>query len=123
MADFSNARHWDPSVEQAARTSDGPLAGGSTFELVVAFAGRKLPMRYAIVSFDAPRVVVLEAQQPTFTSRDTITVSTNGEGSRVHYDALLELNGARRVFDPVLRLLFKRTGDNAAAGMRIALNP
>jgi len=123
MADFSNAQHWDPSVEQAARISDGPIANGSIFDLVVTFAGRKLPMRYAIVTYDASRVVELEARNPTFTSRDTITVSSADEGSRVHYDALLELNGASRLFEPVLRLLFKRTGDKAAAGMRSALNP
>jgi hypothetical protein len=123
MADFSNARQWDPSVEQATRVSDGPVANGAGFDLVVTFAGRKLPMRYTIVSYDAARVVVLEARKPTFTSRDTITISPAGAGSRVHYDARLELNGASRLLEPVLRLLFKRTGDKAAAGLRRALNP
>ena len=122
MADFSNARHWDPSVDEASRSSDGPLGRGSTFELVVRFGGRKLPMRYELVSFDEPRAFVVESRKPSFTSRDTITVSPAGAGSTVHYDALLEFKGAGKLLDPLMQLLFNRTGTKAAAGMRTALN-
>ena len=122
MADFSNAREWDPSVPSATRSEEGPVGLGSHFDLNVRFAGRTLPMHYEIVSYEEPTVVVLQADKPTFISRDTITVSQSSGGSTVHYDALLELKGAARLFDPLLQLMFKRTGDNAAAGMRTALN-
>jgi hypothetical protein len=124
MADFSNARQWDPSVVEASRSGEGPVGNGSTFDLVVTFGGRKLRMRYEIVSYEAPRLVVLEARQPTFTSRDTITVTAaaGGGGATVHYDALLEFNGVGRLLDPIMQLIFNRTGDKAAAGMRAALN-
>ena len=123
MADFSNARQWDPSVVEASRSGEGQVGSGSTFDLVVKFGGRKLPMRYEIVSYEAPRLVVLEARQPTFTSRDTITVTAAaGGGTTVHYDALLEFNGFGRLLDPIMQLIFNRTGDKAAAGMRAALN-
>ena len=123
MADFSNARHWDPSVDEASRSTDGPLGLGSTFELVVRFGGRKLPMHYELVSFDEPRSFVVESRKPSFTSRDTITVSPAAAGSTVHYDAVLEFKGAGKLLDPVMQLLFNRTGAKAAAGMRTALNP
>jgi Polyketide cyclase / dehydrase and lipid transport len=123
MADFSNARQWDPSVVEASRSGEEPVGSGSTFDLVVTFGGRKLPMRYEIVSYEAPRLVVLEARQPTFTSRDTVTVTeAAGGGATVHYDALLEFTGRGRLLDPIMQLLFNRTGDKAAAGMRAALN-
>ena len=123
MADFSNAARWDPSVVEASRSSEGAAAKGSTFDLVVRFGGRELPMRYEIVAFDEPRSFVIESEKPSFTSRDTITVSPAGDGSSVHYDALLEFKGAGRLLDPVMQLLFNRTGAKAAAGMRAALNP
>ena len=41
----------------------------------------------------------------------------------MHYDAMLEFKGAGRLLDPMMQLLFNRTGDEAAAGMRAALNP
>jgi hypothetical protein len=121
MADFSHAQEWDPSVEGATRVGDvGPDAA---FDLIVRFGGRKLPMRYETAEFDAAqRRVVLQADNPRFVSRDTITVAPAAGGSSVHYDAALDLRRAR-LLDPVLQLLFNRTGDKAAAGMRTALNP
>jgi hypothetical protein len=56
-------------------------------------------------------------------SRDTITVEPAAGGSVVRYDALLELRGARRVFDPILQRLFTKLGDAATRGMRASLNP
>ena len=122
MADFSHAREWDPSVATAKRVGDvGPDAA---FDLVVRFGGRKLPLHYETAAFDAAqRCVVLQANNPRFVSRDTITVTPAAGGSSVHYDAALDLRGAARLFDRVLQLLFDRTGDKAAAGMRTALNP
>ncbi len=121
MADFSNAQEWDPSVAEAKRLGD--VGADAAFDLVVRFGGRKLPMRYETAAFDAEqRRVVLQADNPRFTSRDTITVTPAAAGSSVHYDAALDLRRGR-LLDPVLQLLFNRTGDKAAAGMRTALNP
>jgi len=123
MADFANARFWDPSVSEARREGEGPIAAGSTFHLVSRFAGRDVPLLYTLVAYEPSTRVVLEAQKPGFVSRDTITVEAAGDGSVVRYDALLELRGARRLFDPVLQRLFTSLGDAATRGMRAALNP
>jgi Polyketide cyclase / dehydrase and lipid transport len=123
LADFSNASRWDPSVVESSRSADGAVGPGSTFDLIVIFGGRKIPMRYELVSCDEPRLFVIESRNRSFTSRDTITVTSLAEGSSVKYNALLEFKGAGRVLDPIMQLLFKRTGDKAAAGLRAALNP
>jgi hypothetical protein len=123
MADFANARKWDPSVGESRRVDDGPLAAGSAFELVVRFVGRDVPLRYEILEYDPPRLVVLEARKPGFVSRDTITVAAAEGGSTVHYDALLEFSGVRKLLGPIMQRVFDRVGDDAAAGMRTALNP
>jgi hypothetical protein len=123
MADFSNASRWDPSVSRAEREGGGELAKGAAFQLVARFAGRDVPLRYEIVEYEPPRLVRFEAPGDGFVSRDTITVEVAGTGSRVHYDALLDFQGVRRLLDPVMALIFRRVGDNAASGMRTALNP
>ncbi|HST26667.1 MAG TPA: SRPBCC family protein [Gaiellaceae bacterium] len=117
MADFSNARHWDPSVSKAERVGDG------TFELVAKFGGKDVPLRYTAIEHDPPRLVVLEAARPGFVSRDTITVSPAPGGSIVHYDALLQFGGARKLLDPLMQLVFSRVGAKAKAGLETALNP
>ena len=123
MADFANARAWDPSVSEASRVDEGALEVGSTFDLVARFAGRDVPLRYRIVSFEPPHRVVLEAHRPGFVSRDTITVEPAEHGSKVHYDALLAFSGLGRLFDPIMQRIFNRVGAQATAGMEAALNP
>jgi hypothetical protein len=124
MADFANARFWDPSVSEARRESEGPLGVGSTFALVARFAGRDVPLTYAIVEHEPPARVVLEARRPSFVSRDTITVeAADGGGSLVHYDATLGFRGVGRLLDPIMQRIFTRVGAKASDGMQTALNP
>jgi hypothetical protein len=122
MADFSNARVWDPSVSEARRDDAGPVGLGSTFHVVARFGGRNVPLTYEIVAFEPPARVVLEARRG-FVSRDTITVEgAPGGGSAVHYDALLSFSGIGRLFDPLMQAVFDRVGAKAAAGIAAALN-
>ena len=67
--------------------------------------------------------MVLEARKPGFVSRDTITFEPAAVGSTVNYDALLELAGVRRLFDPLLQRIFNGVGRRATAGLQAALNP
>src|SRR6185436_1583898 len=108
MADFANARLWDPSVSEARRVGEAPIGLGTAFDLVARFGGRDVPLRYEIVEYDSPRRVVLEARRPRFVSRDTITVEPDASGSIVHYDATLAFGGIGRLLDPVLQRVFDR---------------
>jgi Polyketide cyclase / dehydrase and lipid transport len=122
MADFANARFWDPSVSEARRVGEAPLGIGSAFDLVARFGGRDVQLRYEIVEYDQPQRVVLEARRPGFVSLDTITVETGGNGSVVHYDATLAFNGVGRLLDPVMHRVFVRVGARATLGIQTALN-
>ena len=122
MADFANARGWDPSVSEARRLGDTPIGIGSAFDLVARFGGRDVPLRYEIVEYDSPRRLALEAQRPGFVSRDTITVEPAEHGSVVHYDATLAFGGIGRLFDPIMQRIFDRVGARATLGMKTALN-
>ena len=123
MSDFSNALVWDPGVTAARRADVGEIGIGSAFELVARFAGRDVPLRYTVVELDPGRSVVLEARRPGFVSRDTIEVEPAAGGSRVSYDARLDFRGPGRLADPLMRVLFARTGRHATAGLQAALNP
>ena len=123
MSDFSNARFWDPSVSEGARKDEGPIGLGSTFAIVARFAGRDVPLTYAIVAYEPPVKVILEARRG-FVSRDTITVEeAAGGGSLVHYDAVLAFSGITLVVDPLMQIVFGRVGAKARAGLETALNP
>jgi polyketide cyclase/dehydrase/lipid transport protein len=123
MADFANARLWDPSVSEARRVGEAPIGIGVAFDVVARFGGRDVPLRYEIVEYDRPRRVVLEARRPSFVSRDVITVEPAGSGSIVSYDATLAFGGIGRLLDPVMQRIFDRVGARATLGMQNALNP
>lgn len=118
MANFANAREWDPNVVEAERLDDGPLGVGSRFRIVSRFAGRRVPLEYRITEFLVDRRVVLEAWSRTFGSVDTITVEPTPSGCRVAYDARLVPKGVARLADPLLHLLFQRVGRAAEESLR-----
>jgi hypothetical protein len=79
-------------------------------------------LRYRTTLHQPPHSVLLEARTRALTSIDRITIVGDGDGCVVTYDARLVLNGARRLFDPLLGLMFRRIGDRAAVGLERALD-
>ena len=124
LADMTNAPSWDPGVASATAVGTGPVGQGSAFDLTVTVLGRRLPLRYHVVVHEPPQRVVLRAENSMVRSTDEIVVAERpGGGCTVTYDARLEPKVLGPVVDPVLRLLFRRIGDQAMAGLRARLAP
>ena len=119
LARFSNTVEWDPGVTAAEDTTPGPPALGSRYRLVARFLGLSVPLEYRIEEIDAPRRVVLRAENTMVRSTDVIEVSPGpGGGSTVTYKATLTPKGASTVLAPLLGMAFRRVGDRAAIGLR-----
>ncbi|MGZ4303801.1 MAG: SRPBCC family protein [Solirubrobacteraceae bacterium] len=121
LSDFSTSSEWDPGVVEAARVGAGAVGAGTEFRLVAEFLGRKTAITYRIVEYDPPNAVTFVGENSTAVSHDRITFQTIPTGTRVTYDAALELKGLLRVADPLLALAFNRVGDRARAGLREVL--
>ncbi len=118
MADFTSVKQWDETVVEASRVGDNPPGKGARFRVKFRLAGRENEFEYETVAYQRPHRVVLRAESGTVTSLDEVTVRRTAEGTELTYDAKLEPTGLMKLADPVLGLLFKRLGDNAAAGLR-----
>ncbi len=126
LARFSNAAHWDPGVSAAEdiTPTPGPPAFGSTYRLMVRFLGITVPLEYRIEGIDAPKRVVLRAENAMVRSTDVIEVAPAlSGGSTVTYQATLAPKGASAAFAPLIAMVFRRIGDRAAAGLRASLAP
>jgi hypothetical protein len=121
MSDFSNAARWDPGVLSARRIDTGAVREGSSFDLTVAFAGRKVPLRYTVRSLTAGEHVVFVASTKLLESIDTLTFERDGEGCRMSYDAVLTFKGLAVIANPLLALGFRRVGDRARDSLRSML--
>ena len=123
LAEFSNAREWDPGIVEAANLTADPVGPGSRFRLVSQFLGRRVPLEYRITEFDRPTRVVLAADEASIRSTDEIRFVASDGGSRVTYEADLRLKVPfAALLDPLLAVAFRRIGARAAAGLRDALN-
>ncbi len=103
MADFENAREWDPATISCERLDAGPLGVGSEYRLVSRFGKREVPLVYRVTRYEPPRLIVLEGRSSTGVLVDEITVEPAGEGSAVTYGATLEMQGLWRLATPIAR--------------------
>lgn len=118
LADFTNVTEWD----ETARSSillEGPPVGtvGSRFAVEVGFAGRTNRFEYTTTVSEHPSRLVLRAESSSVVSEDEISFRAADGGTEVTYDANLRPKGAMKLIDPILGLMFKRLGDNAAGGL------
>lgn len=122
VADFRNLPHWDPTVDAARKTRAGPIGLGTVFEVEVMFGPRRLPMRYEIVAFDAPRRVVLHGTGDDVDAVDEIRFEPLATGTRVVYTADITLKSASRLTEAAARPIVLLNGKRAVAGLRRALD-
>jgi hypothetical protein len=135
VSDFRNAVKWDPRTYAVEKVGGAPIGVGTTFLLtggVLPKWGtiggrlprmllRGMPLKYTIVTYDRPRELVLEGATPIVTYDDRITFAAEGSGTSLTYSARLDLRGLLAVGEPVLRLLFKRIGDDATRDIPTAV--
>lgn len=123
LSRFSSAAEWDPGVVHARDLTPGPVVVGSRFEIVTSFLGRSVPLVYEVRQLEHAELVVLQAENATIRSTDTIRFAETTDGATsITYTAVLETKGITRLFDPFLALAFRRIGDRAAAGLRTAVD-
>lgn len=121
MADLCNFARWDPGVTSATQIEGDRPALGAIYEVSVKAVRGTLPLQYELTEYDEPNRLVARAESKRLLSLDTITVEPTEGGSIVTYDAELTLTGALGVADPLVRLVFRRIGERAAAGLIRAL--
>lgn len=93
---------WDRSVVAAERTSAGPPAAGSRFQLTLAFGGRRIPMTYVITAAERPRRIELEGQAPVFRAVDRIRLEPVPGGTELSYEVTIAFDRPPRGLAGVL---------------------
>ena len=123
LKDFANAEDWDPGTESCVRTDTGPLGVGATWHNTSKIAGITTELDYTLQTLTRD-TIVLVGRNDTATSTDTITVVPNpdGPGSRITYEAVIELSGAAKVADPIMKIVFEKIGSDTEDDMTTVLN-
>ncbi len=117
VSDLRNFEEWDPGVSSSKLVVGAKPGAGAEYDVKANGAS----LRYKTKEFRVGAETFVVAKTRFFESLDRITVAESSLGSRVTYDARLELNGVLGVADPVLQLAFDRIGSKAAEGLTKAL--
>ena len=122
LADFSNVRDWDPSAVESRALNGGGVAEGSRYAVISRFLGREVPITYEVTEIERPARVALLGENDSVVSLDTMSFRERPDGgTEVTYDADLQLQGARRLLDPVVGLFFRRLCERARVRMEEVL--
>ena len=122
LADFSRTAEWDPGVAEAHRLTKGAVRVGTRFSVIVSFFGQRIPLEYEITEFDRPSRLVLSGGDSSVISVDEITFVSRPGGTRVTYEARIDLVGIRRIAEPIVDVLMQRVGRLAVRGLRERLS-
>lgn len=126
LSDFTNTTEWDPGTVRTVRVS-GSGGPGTVYDNTSRFLGRETHVTYTVAESSAPVRIQLRGENDAIQATDTITLTAQGTGTRVHYRADIVPKGRLRRLDPllglpVLNLPFKRLGDEAEKGIQRALD-
>jgi len=121
LADFTHTAEWDPGIAEARRLTPAPTAGGSRFEVVALFRGKRQRFEYVVTAYEEGRRIALRGEGEKAISDDVIVVSPSNGGTRIGYEADLRLKGVFRVAEPFLRSTVERMGNDALDGLAARL--
>ena len=126
LSDFLSTNEWDPgTVETTLKSGDGGV--GSVYRNVSSVAGNKTELEYTITEITPQRRFVARGVNKTVVATDTMTFeATPAGGTKVTYHVHFDFQGlfgkVAPVLYPVLRLAFKKLGDDGQRGMQDALD-
>lgn len=121
VGDLRNAPAWDPQTIAVTKLTSGPVGVGTRFLLIGRVAGLRLELPYEVEQHDPPHGLVLVGGTARLRYCDRITLCPEDGGTRLDYDATLELVGRLRVAEPLLRLVFGWIGARATRRMAEAV--
>jgi uncharacterized protein YndB with AHSA1/START domain len=118
VTDPANEAKWHADVLEAHKTSDGPLAVGSTIQFTFNFMGKK-KVDLVVRESDPPRREVVEATSsgpmlPTF----TFTFEPVNGGTRFTRKGDIRINGWMRLMEPMMKGMATKRADGFLAKLK-----
>lgn len=101
LSDFTSTNEWDPGTVSTTRTSgDGGV--GTRYANTSEFMGRRTDLIYETVACQAPTHVEFKGTNDQATTRDRMTLTATGDGTRVHYRADFDFGLVGNLVAPLL---------------------
>jgi hypothetical protein len=111
LVDFSNLPQCDRYVETAERTSEGPIAKGSTWTHRRVQGRRRFDAPIRLAEYEQDRRFVMVSGSNGLDVRSTMTFDAHGDnGTRMVEVLEMRLSGLARLFEPMIRRQVPKQG-------------
>ncbi|EED36928.1 dehydrogenase/reductase [Luminiphilus syltensis NOR5-1B] len=94
VADFRTTVEWDATAVLACKTSPGPVAKGTEFEVHCKAGPTTLKLTYEIIEYEPWHCLVLRGRGRLFDVTDTILFTERDDGTHISYTAEFQFSGA-----------------------------
>ena len=121
LQDLDKIPRWNTSLSEVRKTSDGPLAAGSTLVYVGRFLGRSYESPSEYSEFVADKSYVSRTTSGPFELEVTTTLDRVDDATKLTLRARGESRGFFKVAEPVVVRLTKRTFENAYENLKTLL--
>jgi len=122
IADFANAKDWDPGVATSVPLDPGPVAVGSRYQLGIRRGEGVATMEYVVTAYEPLRRVVLAGEGAGVAAVDDIRFEATPGGTRIDYMADIRLRGVRRLATPFAGGMIAKIVRQGRDGMQRALD-
>ncbi|WP_045820912.1 SRPBCC family protein [Williamsia herbipolensis] len=121
LRDFTNATQWDPGSQDNVQTTPGPVAVGTVWHNTSKLVGVTTELDYTLVRDDLDHLR-FEGVNKTATSSDDLALADAGNGgTQITYRANVSLNGAAKLGEPIMWLVFQKIAGETVRSMTSAL--
>ncbi|GGF15905.1 SRPBCC family protein [Williamsia phyllosphaerae] len=108
LRDFTNATQWDPGSQDNVQTTPGPVALGTVWHNTSKLVGVTTELDYTLVRDDADHLRFEGTNKTAVTSDDLTFADAKGGGTEITYRANVSLNGAGKIAEPIMWLVFQQ---------------
>ena len=120
LSDFTTTTQWDPGTVRTVLVR-GSGGVGTEYRNTSRFGGRTTELTYVVTRLRAPELIALRGENGAVVAEDTRGLKRVPDGTRVTYTAAFTFKGVWRLASPFLGRAFRRLGDEAEAGLHLAL--
>ncbi len=121
VSDLRNAPHWDPMTIRVVRHDAGPVRVGTTYTLHGRVFGRALELPYEVTELEPGRRLRLRGMTRWLRYDETLWFVPRGGGTRITWEAAVELRSVLAPGNVVLRPLWPLISAHATRGLPRAL--
>jgi uncharacterized protein YndB with AHSA1/START domain len=118
MTDVEKTGTWFPGNVEEHWTSPAPHGVGSTRHAVVTMFGRRSENDAVATEFQPPHRAVMRGTSPNAPFVVTLAFAPDGTGTRVEVSSEIALQGASRIFGPLVSAVYGRAWARGLANLK-----